>query len=89
MVEQARVGDKLLVGRDVEMALGLNLVLHDHHGVALDWRGKPAWSQQSLLIYFMTNLKSCKCGGSIRGRITWGWRNWCQESAPLRDKGCA
>lgn len=62
MVEQARVGDKLLVGRDVEMALGLNLVLHDHHGVALDWRRKPAWSQQSLLIYFMTNLKSCKCG---------------------------
>ena len=62
MVEQARVNDKLLVGREVEMALGLGLVLHDHHGVTLDWRGKPVWSQQSLLIYFMTNLKSCKCG---------------------------
>lgn len=62
MVEQARVGDKLLVGREVEMALGLGLVLHDHQGVTLDWRGKPAWSQQSLLIDSMTNLKSCECG---------------------------
>ena len=62
MVEQARVNDKVLVGREVEMALGLGLVLHDHRGVTLDWRAKPAWTQQSSLIYFMTNLKSCKCG---------------------------
>ena len=62
MVEQARVGDRLLVGREVEMALGLGLVLHDHQGVTLDWWGKPAWSRQSLLIYSVTNLKSRKCG---------------------------
>ena len=30
VVEQARVGGKLLVGREVEMAPGLGPVLHDH-----------------------------------------------------------
>jgi len=60
VVEQARVGDKLLVGREVEMALGLGLVLMIT--VTLDWRGKPTWFQQSSLIYSMTNLKSCKLG---------------------------